>query len=79
MTVGSIAEEVNIDRETLRKILTEDLDMSKLCTKVVPKQLLMNKSKEKLNPATTFLRGKMTLWAVVLQVMSHGSPNTILK
>ena len=26
-TVRSIAEQVNIDRETVRKILTEDLDM----------------------------------------------------
>jgi predicted transposase YdaD len=29
LTVRSIAEEVNIDRETVRKLLTEDLDMSK--------------------------------------------------
>ena len=28
LTVRSIAEQVNIDRETVRKILTEDLDMS---------------------------------------------------
>jgi len=27
LTVRSIAEQVNIDRETVRKILTEDLDM----------------------------------------------------
>ena len=40
-TVRSIAEQVNIDRETVRKILTEDLDM-KLCAKSSPK----NKSKE---------------------------------
>jgi DNA-binding transcriptional regulator YhcF (GntR family) len=30
-TVRSIVEQVNIDRETVRKILTEDLDMSKVC------------------------------------------------
>ena len=29
-TVRSIAEQVNIDRETVRKILTEDLDMRKV-------------------------------------------------
>jgi len=27
LTVRSIAEQVNIDRETVRKILSEDLDM----------------------------------------------------
>jgi len=37
LTVRSIAEQVNIDRETVRKILTEDLDMRKVCAKLVPK------------------------------------------
>jgi len=36
LTVRSIAEQVNIDRETVRKILTEDLDMRKVCAKMVP-------------------------------------------
>jgi len=39
LTVRSIAEQVNIDRETVRKILTEDLDMRKMCAKMVPKEL----------------------------------------
>jgi len=39
LTVRSIAELVNIDRETVRKILTEDLDMRKVCAKMVPKEL----------------------------------------
>ena len=30
---------MNIDRETFRKILAEDLDMWKLCAKMVPKEL----------------------------------------
>jgi len=30
---------VNIDRKTVRKILTEDLDMRKVCAKMVPKEL----------------------------------------
>jgi len=30
---------MNIDRETVRKILTEDLDMRKVCSKMVPKEL----------------------------------------
>ena len=40
LTVRSIAEHMNIDRETVRKILTEDLDMRKVCAKMVPKDLL---------------------------------------
>ena len=39
LTVRSIAEQVNIDRETVRKILTEILDMRKVCAKMVPKEL----------------------------------------
>ena len=39
LTVRSIAQQVNIDRETVRKILTEDLDMRKVCAKMVPKEL----------------------------------------
>jgi len=39
LTVRSIAEQVNIDRETVRKILTGDLDMRKVCAKMVPKEL----------------------------------------
>jgi len=31
LTVRRIAEQVNIDRETVRKILTENLDMRKVC------------------------------------------------
>jgi hypothetical protein len=31
---------VNIDRETVKKILTEDLDMMKVCAKMVPKEVI---------------------------------------
>jgi len=39
LTVRSIAEQVNIDRETVGKILTEDLDMRNVCAIMVPKEL----------------------------------------
>jgi len=39
LTVRSIAVQVNIDRETVMKILTEDLDMRKVCAKMAPKEL----------------------------------------
>jgi hypothetical protein len=40
LTVRNIAEQVNINRETIRKIKTEDLYMRKVCAKMVPKDLL---------------------------------------
>jgi len=39
LIVRSIAEQVNFNRETVRKILTEHLDMRKVCAKMVPKEL----------------------------------------
>jgi len=39
LTVRSIAGQVNIDRESVRKILTEYLDIRKVCAKMVPKDL----------------------------------------
>ena len=46
LTVRSIAEQVNIDRKTVRKILTEDLDMRKVCAKGSQRSSPKNKSKE---------------------------------
>jgi predicted transposase YdaD len=40
LTVRTIAEQTNIDRSTVRKISTEDLDMRKVCAKMVPNDLL---------------------------------------
>ena len=45
---------MNINRETVRKILTEDLDMRKVCTKMVPKELTVEKSKEESQFVNTF-------------------------
>jgi len=39
MIVRSIAEQVNIDREIVRKTVTEVLGMRKLCAKMVPMEL----------------------------------------
>ena len=46
LTIRSIAEQVYIDRETVRKILTEDLDMRELCANMVPKELTEEQNKE---------------------------------
>jgi hypothetical protein len=39
LTVMSIEEQANIDGETMRKILTDNLDMRKVCAEMVPKEL----------------------------------------
>jgi len=39
LSVRVVAEQVNIDRETVRKVLTDDLAMSKVCAKMVPMEL----------------------------------------
>jgi len=79
LTVRSTAEQVNIDRETVRKILTEDLDMRKVCAKMVPKELTEEQKQRRSQFAKTIWRAKMTFWAVSSQVMKHGSTNTTLK
>jgi len=48
LTVRSIAEQVNIDRETVRKILTEDLDMREVCAKMVRKELTKEKKQRRV-------------------------------
>ena len=47
LTVRSITEQVSIDRETVKKILTEDLDMRKVCAKMVPKELNKEQKQKK--------------------------------
>jgi len=76
LTVRSIAEQLNIDRETVTKILTEDLDMRKGVQKWSQTSSPTNKSKEESQFTKTFWRGKMTFSS---QVMKHGSTNTTLK
>jgi hypothetical protein len=39
VTVRSIAEQVNIDRKTVRKFLKEDLEIRNVCAKMVPREL----------------------------------------
>ena len=48
LTVRSIAEHVNIDRETVRKILTEDLDMRKVCATMVPNEFTEEQKKRRV-------------------------------
>jgi len=79
LTVMSIAEQVNIDRERVRKISTEDLDMRKVCSKMVPKELTEGKKQRRITICQHLLRGKKIFWAMSSQVMKHGLTNTTLK
>jgi len=79
LTVRSIAEQVNIGREKVRKILTEDLDMRKVCAKMVPKELTKEQKQRRVTICQDLLDRQMTFWAVSSQVAKHGSMNTTLK
>jgi histone-lysine N-methyltransferase SETMAR len=37
--IQAVAEEVNLNRESVRRILREELNMRKVCAKMVPKML----------------------------------------
>jgi hypothetical protein len=39
LAIRGIAEQANINRETVRELLTEDLDMREACAKIVPEEL----------------------------------------
>jgi len=77
--VRGIAEQVNIDRETVSKIWTEDLDIRKVCEKTVPKELTKEQKQTRVTICKTFWRGKMTFWTMSSQVMKHGSIKMTLK
>jgi len=79
LTVRSTAEQVNIDRETVRKILTEDLDMRNMCAKMVPKELTEEQKQRRVTICQDLLERKDDIFAVSSQTMKHGSTNTTLK
>ena len=55
VTVRSIAEQVNIDRETVRKVLTEGLYMRKVCAQMVPKELTEEQKQRRVTICQDFL------------------------
>jgi len=77
LTVRSMAEQVN--RKTVRKILTKYLDMRMCVQKRSQRSSPKNKSKEESQFSKTFRRGNMTFWAVSSELMKHVSTNATLK
>lgn len=49
LTVRILADELNLKQETVRKILTDDLSMKKLCAKMVPKNLSAEQKHEQMS------------------------------
>jgi len=49
LTVKMIADEVNMNWETVRLVLTEELGIRKICAKVVPRNLTEQQREERLS------------------------------
>ena len=75
LTVRSVAEQVNIDRETVSKILTEDIDMSKECGKMVPKEL----SEEQKRRRVTICQGLLERQDDILGCVITGDETWVYK
>jgi len=59
-----ISSELNLNQFTVHKILTQDLDMRKVCAKMVPKNLTTEQK--------AILRGSQNSSVALSQVMNHG-------
>ena len=73
LSVRSIAEQVNIDIERVRKILTEDIDIRKVCAKMVPKELAEEQKQRRVTICQHLLERQDDI------LMKYGSTNTTLK
>jgi len=75
LTLRRISSELNLNRFTVHQILTQDLDMRKVCTKMVPKNLT---TEQKANWKMFFLifwtalRGSQNSSVALSQVLNHG-------
>jgi mRNA-degrading endonuclease RelE of RelBE toxin-antitoxin system len=82
LSVRMMAEELNLDRETVRKILTEDLGMRNISAKMVPRVLSDNQKQRQLDYVLISLVSwpkETTFWIELSRVTKHGSFSTIRK
>lgn len=56
LTIRMLAQELNMNRETVRKILREDFHMRKLCAKMVPKNLTEEQKEHRASVAEDCLQ-----------------------
>jgi hypothetical protein len=67
-----MAQELNLDRETVRKILTEDLGMRKVSAKLVPRILSDEQKQRRLDVCSDLSRQLAegnNFWIELLRVM----------
>jgi uncharacterized protein (DUF736 family) len=73
MTVQMIADELQIGKTSIYSILMEDLEMRKICAKIVPKISLLSKSCEENNVALTGKPSKVQVGAAWAASGGHGN------
>jgi hypothetical protein len=81
LSIRMIAEELNVDKEVVRKILTENLKMKKVCAKMVPKNFSEDQKLNREEKCQTFWK-KMktqTFSTVSSPAMKLGSFDTTQK
>ena len=57
---------MNINGETVRKILTEDLNMRKVCAKMVPKELTEEQKQKRVTICQDLLERQDDMWGCVI-------------
>jgi dipeptide/tripeptide permease len=67
LIVRSLAEQVNIHRETVWKIWTEDFEMRKVCAKIIPKKLTEEQNQRRVAICLYIWRCKMIFWVTSSQ------------
>jgi hypothetical protein len=74
-----MAEELNLDRETVRQIFTEDLGMRKVSTKMVPRILSYDQKQRRLDVCSDLSRQLAEgnkFWIELSRVMNHDAFST---
>jgi len=75
-----IADEVNVNREAVHRILTEELGMRKICAKMVPRNLTEQQRDARLSVCAELLEqveADPELWSELSQVTTVGFSNMI--
>jgi len=75
LTLRMISSELNLNRFTVHQILTQDLDMRKVCTKMVPKNLMTEQEANRRDVCLDFLdhlERSQNSSVTLSQVMNHG-------
>ena len=75
LTLRMISSNLNLNRFTVHQILTQDLDMRKVCAKIVPKNFTTEQKANRRDVCLDLLdalRGSQNSSVALSQVMNHG-------